>query len=91
MTISEKAADVGQSIKADLAPQNAAHWARFVFAGSISLVGLVDIAMTRWVQNPPGGWEWQTLLMVFGGAGIVFTKSIAALAKAFLPWKSRNG
>lgn len=80
-----------QAVKSDLTPKSGSHWARVVFSIAICFVGLIDIVVSRWVRDPPGEWEWMPLLMVFGGTGILFTGSVIAIAKALLPWKSRNG
>jgi len=78
-------------VAADLKPKSGADWVRVVFATSICFVGLTDIVVTRIVREPPGPWEWMPLLLIFGGAGLLFTGSVIAIAKALLPWKSRNG
>lgn len=87
MTIEETKAIAAQ----DLKPRSSQHWLRIAFAVALVSVGLADIVKARLLSEPALPWEWMPLLIVMIGIGVMFTGTIIALAKALLPWKSRNG
>ena len=73
---------------AEVSPQSAEHWVRLVFSAVITAVGVFVVI----IECLHHSISWVGPVMVFGGVGVAFTKTVVSLAKAILPFKSsRNG
>lgn len=85
MDLTETKAGLGD----DLAPQSVDHWVRIGFAAVIAATGIFVIMFQCLQTGRPG---WTGIIIVFGGVGIAFTRTVIALSKALLPFKTpRNG
>ena len=84
-----KTQQIAAQARQDLAPKSGEHWLRMIAGCVAILLGTCDIVISRFVREGP--WEKEPIALIVIGLGIIFTKTVIELAKALLPWKSRNG
>lgn len=76
-----------QELRGVASPRSGDHLVRIVLGALVSGIGAMDVFVHVLTQR---SWDLYgvivALAMVFGGLGIIFTKTVIEIAKSVLPW-----